>query len=599
MVLVLSDSPRIQRYSESATKQAFVNEILEVFRCGSPRKQRKLWGLVPLMLLGAIAEWVTLSTVVLFLVVLSDADPTARMSLMGGILNIDVGGATNSGIWWITGLFLLAVFISMATRLMLTRAMSRFSFEVGRDLGIEMFRRVLYQPFRYHARHNSSEVLGAVNKAHGVATTVVLPTVQILTSIVLASAILLALLWVNALVAIAAGGALVLLYWIASRITVNVLARNSEVVARAHTLRMKIVQEGVGGIRDILLEGAQELFLRQFRSVETDFRDTQAKNAYISQFPRVIIEALGIATIALLAVWLSTTENSTLTHAIPTLGALALGAQRLLPQVHQIYSNIATIRGGRGMLRDLLTVLRLPIPETYSHGAVSDSAGQWKRIELRNVSFGYDKDRPLVLENFDLEVERGLSIGIVGETGCGKSTLLDLIMGLLKPSSGSIEVDGNSISEGRVDFWHRRIGHVSQHIFLLDESFARNIAFSDDRMDRERLQKVISVADLDRLIETSKDGCSTPVGERGARLSGGERQRLGIARALYRETDVLVMDEATSALDDSTSVRIMKNIKREFPNLTVIMATHNPRMLEFCDAIYCIEQGRLARSIRK
>ncbi|MGB0513806.1 MAG: ABC transporter transmembrane domain-containing protein, partial [Wenzhouxiangellaceae bacterium] len=302
---VVNDSREFRRSPVDVSKTSALEDVVEIFRRLAPGSRRRLMGLIPLMLLGAVAEWMTVTAVVVLLMVIGDPSQAAQNSVLGDLLKIEGADWAISGVWSVTGLFLVAVFVSMAIRLALAQAMSRFAFAAGRDLGIGIFRSLLYQPFHYHSQHGSSEALGAINKSHAVAMSVILPTIQSVAAVVLAAGILIALLWVNAAVAIAAGGVLVLLYGFASRITTGILKRNSTIVAGAHTQRIKIVQEGIGGIRDILLGGAQELFLRQFDTVESDFRDAQARNAYISQFPRMIIEALGIATIALLAAWLA------------------------------------------------------------------------------------------------------------------------------------------------------------------------------------------------------------------------------------------------------------------------------------------------------
>lgn len=567
--------------------------IIDLLRAVPRSRRRALWVLLVLMLLGALAEWVTLSSVLLFLAALSDPAGLSHVPLPGPLLNTAGSGDWDLAVWPMTIIFLLAVLLSMAIRLLLARAMSRFSFAMGRDLGVELFKRILYQPFSYHAQHNSAEVLGAVNKAHGVATCVVLPVVQAIAAGILGLGILIALLWINLPVALVAGLVLVTLYWISSRLTSRLLSRNSRIVSSGHTARMKVVQEGIGGVRDLILEGAQQPFLDQFSEIEAAFRDAQARNAFISQFPRFLIEALGIISIALLAVWISSRDDMSLVGSIPVLGALALGAQRLLPQVHQIYSSVATIRGGLGMFEDVLALLRLPIARADDSSSTFEVMPFNNSIELRSITFRYDEAHPSILKDIDLAIRKGEKIALTGQTGCGKSTLADLLMGLLEPTSGEILVDGRPLNATSAAFWQRRIAHVAQHIFLLDDSIARNIAFSASEIDRSRIQRTSSAAELDNVLKRIPDGYEARVGERGAMLSGGERQRLGIARALYKEADVLILDEATSALDDVTAIRVMRNIERIYPELTVIMVTHNPRMLEFCDRVIFLENGRL------
>jgi ATP-binding cassette subfamily B protein len=305
------------------------------------------------------------------------------------------------------------------------------------------------------------------------------------------------------------------------------------------------------------------------------------------------MEALGMVLIAALAFGLSRQSHG-MSAALPVLGALALGAQRLLPALQQVYSAWATIAGSHASFEDTVELLDQPLP---SDAVVPRPAPLPFRHEIRfnNVRFRYAVDGPWVIDHLNLVIPKGARIGLVGGTGSGKSTTLDLLMGLLQPSEGSIAIDGSVLGGSTVRAWQSCIAHVPQSIFLADTTLLQNIAFGTppDAIDPERVRLAAQRAQIIEFIDSAPLGFQTLVGERGVRLSGGQRQRIGIARALYKEASVLVLDEATSALDNSTERSVMDAIDGLSRHLTVIMIAHRLSTVRRCDTIVELEYGRV------
>ncbi|MDA0226235.1 MAG: ABC transporter ATP-binding protein [Proteobacteria bacterium] len=298
--------------------------------------------------------------------------------------------------------------------------------------------------------------------------------------------------------------------------------------------------------------------------------------------------------IALLAYYLISTGG--VVAAIPTLGALALGAQRLMPLLQQTYQGWVYVAGNRLLLRDVAVLLQQPVsPDTQ----VDVTPMSFEReIVLDHVSFRYLPAAPLVLDDVSLVIPSGARVGLTGPTGSGKSTLMDVLMGLLEPASGRISVDGQALTVAARLAWQHNIAHVPQAIFLLDASFSENIAFGVDaaRIDLARVQAAARQAQIAEFIESGAMGYEGLVGERGVRLSGGQRQRIGIARALYKQAKVLVFDEATSALDDDTEAAVMQAINGLGRDLTIVLIAHRVSTLQGCDIIHRLDQGRVAFS---
>jgi len=341
------------------------------------------------------------------------------------------------------------------------------------------------------------------------------------------------------------------------------------------------------------LDGTQETYCSIYREADSRLRRAQASIQIIGAAPRFFIEALGISLIALLAYTLVSREHG-FAGALPVLGVLALSAQRMLPVLQQLYQSVISMRGAQASLVEVLHLMEQedesklrdpsPRPITFTHS-----------IQLSNLSYRYLESQDWVLRKINLKIEKGSRVGLIGSTGSGKSTVLDIIMGLLTPTLGSLIIDNTPIINENRRNWQIRIAHVPQTIFMADTSIAENIAFGTptERIDYDRVVKVARQAQIDESIRSLRDGYRTLVGENGIRLSGGERQRIGIARALYKNADVLVFDEATSALDGETENSLMKAIDSIDSDITILMVAHRLTTLRGCDKIFRLEDGVL------
>jgi ABC-type multidrug transport system fused ATPase/permease subunit len=349
----------------------------------------------------------------------------------------------------------------------------------------------------------------------------------------------------------------------------------------------------LGGIRDVLLDGTQTVYCDIYRQADHPLRHAQGSNVFIGGSPRPVMEALGMVLIAALAYALSRQVGGIAT-ALPVLGALALGAQRLLPALQQIYSAWAAIAGNHASLADIIALLDQPLPAELLKPAPAPLSFQ-DSIRFDAVRFRYSNDGPWVLDGLNLTIPKGARVGFVGSTGSGKSTTLDLLMGLLIPTEGEILVDAQPISVNRFRALQQSIAHVPQSIYLADTTLAENIAFGvpPDTIDLDRVQQAARQAQIADFIESSPDGYQAYVGERGIRLSGGQRQRIGIARALYKQASVLVFDEATSALDNTTEKSVMDAIKGLSSDLTILLIAHRLTTIRRCDTIVELEHGRI------
>ena len=559
----------------------------------SRRRQRQFVLLLALMLVSACAEVVTLGAVLPFIGILTAPDMVLNhpivtdVALTWGITSAD------QLVLPLTVTFAAVALLAGAIRILLLWVSTRFVFACGADLSIEVYRRTLYQPYWVHVVRNSSEVISGTSKVDGVVHGVLLPSLTIVSSIVLLVAIMLVLIAINPVMASAAavgfGASYVLIAWL----TRHRLERNSRRIADEQTHVVKALQEGLGGIRDVLLDGTQPIYCDIYRRADYALRRAQGNNIFIGASPRFAMEALGMALIAALAYGLSRQAGGVGT-ALPMLGALALGAQRLLPTLQQSYSAWTSIAGSHASLTDTVSLLDQPLPADILQPAPAPLPFQ-DAIRFDAVSFRYANDGPQILDSLDLTILKGSRVGFVGITGSGKSTTLDLLMGLLMPTDGELLVDGQPINGLRLRAWQRTIAHVPQSIYLADTTLAENIAFGVPRnaIDLQRVQQAARQAQIADFIEKQPEGYNAYVGERGIRLSGGQRQRIGIARALYKQASVLVFDEATSALDNATERSVMDAIEGLNRDLTILLIAHRLTTVRRCDTIVELEQGRV------
>jgi ATP-binding cassette, subfamily B, bacterial PglK len=545
------------------------------------------------MVVSALAEVVSLGAVLPFLGILTAPNWVFDHPLAASAARRLSVTSADQLLLPLTVAFALTALIAGAVRLFVLWVSTRVAFACGSDLSIEVYRRTLYQPYPVHLGRNSSEVISGVTQKVGGAVNVLYNVLILSSSVVLLAAITLALLVINPLIALVAGVGFSASYGVITLVARHRLRRNSMAIAREQTHVVKALQEGLGGIRDVLLDGTQLVYCDVYQRADRMLRRAEGDNNFIGGSPRFVMEALGMVLIAALAYVLSGRPGG-LGAALPALGALAVGAQRLLPALQQGYAAWASIAGNQASLGAAIDLLEQPLPAEILQPVPAPMLLE-RGIRFNAVSFRYSSEAPWVLNGFNLTIARGARVGIVGVTGSGKSTALDLLMGLLIPTMGEILVDGQPLTGDRVRSWQRNIAHVPQTIFLADTTLAENIAFGVPRrlIDLERVRQAAQRAQIANFIEGNPLGYEAVVGERGVRLSGGQRQRIGIARALYRQAGVLIFDEATSALDNATEQSVIDSIEALNRELTIVVIAHRLTTVRRCDTIVELALGNV------
>ena len=559
-------------------------------------KRRRQFGLVfILMMLSALTDVISLGAVLPFIGVLVAPEQVLAHPFMEPIVEVFEIKTPNELILPLTVGFAFTAIMAAVMRIFLVWVNTRLASAIGTDMSFDAYNRTLHQPYHVHIARNSSSVIsGITGKVNSVVSQVLLPLLTLLSSLILFIGVTVTLFAINPLVASAGALSFSLVYAIVSVFVRSRLQRNSQLIAREQTKVIKALQEGLGGIRDVLLGGAQKIYSDTYRKADHPLRLAQANNVFVVTSPRHFIEGLGIVLLVSFAYILSLSTGG-ISESLPLLAVLALGAQRLLPALQQCYSAWSTIAGNQASLADTLEILDQQISVT-TRQILGGTLPLKQGIQFKDVSFRYTEVSPWVLNAISLSIPSGTNVGIVGSTGSGKSTLLDLLMGLLVPTQGEIIIDGLKLEGHNLRRWQNTIANVPQNIFLTDASIAENIAFGValENIDFDRVIKCARTAQISKYIEESEDGYKSLVGERGVRLSGGQRQRIGIARALYKNASVLVLDEATSALDNRTESLVIDSINELKEGHTIFFIAHRLTTIMDCDIIIELDNGKVS-----
>jgi len=572
-----------------APPQSVTNLLLTLTRYLTPRRRLQLSMLFLLVIVTSVAESISIGAVIPFLAVLITPQTVFEHAGAQPFIHLLKLETPSQLVIPLTVAFACAAISAGGVRLLLLWATTRWSYAAGADLSRDMYKRTLYQPYIVHTSRNSSTVIAGISNKVNSVIFKIMQVINLIGAAFILTGILITLLVINATIAISATLGFGLIYASIMWLIREHLNNNSDRIGRESTQVIKALQEGLGGIRDILLDGTQAIYCKQYESSDLELRRAQASNAFLSSSPRHLVESVSMLLIALLT-YLMTRGAEGLEAAVPTLGALALGAQRMLPAMQMAYSAWAGLKGERQSMSDTIELLEQNLP-AHAGSPTPVQMAYRNRIELTDVSFRYGTKAPWILRNISLTIEKGSRVGLIGATGTGKSTLVDVIMGLLQPNAGTITVDGKPITSKNLRQWQGCIAHVPQSIFLADSTIEDNIAFglSPTTIDRSRVRLAAEQAQIHEVIQSLPQGYQTLVGERGVRLSGGQRQRIGIARALYKRAQIIVFDEATSALDEKTESSVISAIEKLHPDLTILMIAHRISTLKNCSKI--IELG--------
>ena len=498
-----------------------------------------------------------------------------------------------------TGVIVLVMLaFSTVISMFTTWRLSIFGARIGTEIADRLYSYYMQQSWQFHASGSSAQLTKQVStEAARISNDIIQPLMQMNSKLVLALFISISIVIYDPVIAILGLFIFSLAYFVLYRLVRQKLESNGQQLSEVSTRRFRLMNEGFGGIKDVLLLNRSHDFITRFHDSGKVYARARGTNIAISQVPRYFIELIAFGAMISLVLVLIKVHSGNLGEVLPILAVYALAAFKLLPALQQIYSSLSVIKGNVAAFEAVKDDLQRSIEnqKIVSETSIITSINLYKNIALNDIAFSYPgKDRAAV-DGVNMSIPVNSVIGLVGSSGSGKSTLIDLLLGLLTPQQGGIYVDDIRITADNKRAWQDLLGFVPQSIFLSEGSIAENIAFGIPAKDisLKQVNKALNLANLTELVEQLPDGVNTRVGERGVQLSGGQRQRIGIARALYHEAEVLVFDEATSALDGITEKIVMDAIHEFSGQKTIIMIAHRLKTVEKCDLIYFMEHGKI------
>ncbi len=577
----------------------FINLVIRLWKKISTKRKIQFFLILILMILSAIAEVISIGTVIPFLSLLTNSQNFLENNQFRYFISFFGFDASRNLILLVTLVFISSALISGFIRILNLWATYQYSCLIGCDLSSKVFKRTLYQDYEDQISNNSSDLIAKITSEMNLVVATINRSLVFLTSLITLFFVSITLLFIRVDLALFISFLLFLTYRIIVLNANNRLLKYSKKISRNLSLQVRNLQESFGAIRDVIMTNKQQFYVNNYGRNEYELRRAQANASFLETFPRLLIDPIFIMIIALSSTVFSEFFNLTSDNLIPIMGGLVLGAQRLLPSLQLTYSCWAKIKSISYSVRNVLELLELPFDQNKCLSSCENRLIFKKNIVFKNVSFKYKKSNDFIIKNISLNINKGEKVGIIGATGSGKSTLLDLLIGLLKPTSGEIFVDDQNINmDSKVKYnqkWKNSISHVSQSIFLSDKSISQNIGFGfkRDEIDFNELIRVSKIANIEKFINKLPAKYETIIGEKGINLSGGQIQRIGIARALYDKSNILVFDEATSSLDNLTEKSVIKALNSLNRETTLIMVAHRLSTLIDCDKVFEIKNGEI------
>ena len=559
------------------------------------RRKIQFFFLLILTIFSAIAEMLSIASVVPFVSLITDGSFTKEKFYLYKF--VEFSSKEEAIIY--SGLIFSSLFlINSLSRILLIYVTTRLSQVTAAELSVKIFKAKLFDTYTNHISKNSSSLVAAITQKVYEMAVSISSAITLMSGVFIFICIISILIWVNPKVMIISILFFGILYFSLISFGRKIVKTSSKIINEEQNNIVEILQNGLGALRDIILDKSQYFYIQTFQKSVFEKAKRQTIVDFIQNSPRYIFEAMGIVLFVGLLIYSSESSKSSdeFSSILPTLAALAIGSQRILPLLNALYTNFITLKSRLYQVAEVVDSLNQNLIKEEKEKLIIKKKIDLKNlISFNNVSFSYDK-KNYILKDISFQIKKGSRVGIIGQTGEGKSTFLDLLMGLLPPENGTIYIDDVELTQDTNNSWQSKISHVPQKIFLSNLSFLENIAFGIDinKIDRNRVELVSKKSQIHEFIMKLENKYLERVGERGIRLSGGQIQRIALARALYKNTEIIIFDEATNSLDIATEKLIMKELYDLDKNLTVIMVAHRLNTLKDCDIIFEVKDKKVS-----
>ena len=553
--------------------------------------------LLIMIVIMALLDAIGIASILPFIAVLTNPSLIEANTFLNTMYqtSIKFGIETNQEFLFFLGvLVFLILIVSLTFKALTTYVQVRFVYMKEYSIGKRLVEGYLHQPYRWFLSRNSSDLGKTIlSEVSQVISNGIKPLMELIAKSILTIVIITLLFSVDPKLTLIVGLSISFAYLVVFYFVRNLLNRSGKERLKSNQLRFIAVSEAFGAIKEVKVRGLEKVYIQSFSNSSQNYARTIALSQVVAQLPRFILEAITFGGILLIILY-KMTQTGNFNNSLPVISLYVFAGYRLMPALQQIYNSLTQLTFVGPSIDKLHSDLKSLKPLNINHD--EDVLTFNKEINLHHIHYNYPNTSRTALKDINLNIPLKSTVGLVGSTGCGKTTAIDIILGLLEPQKGTLEVDGKVITEQNSRAWQQLIGYVPQHIYLSDDTVMANIAFGVEpkEINQGMIKKASEIANLHQFVtdELPKQ-YQTTIGERGVRLSGGQRQRIGIARALYHDPKVLILDEATSALDNQTEQAVMEAINNLNKKITIILIAHRLNTVKNCDIIYKLDKGQL------
>ena len=565
----------------------------------TPIERRQAYLLLFLILLMALLDMIGVASILPFMAVLTNPSLIETNMILNNIFQAsNIFGVENyqQFIFALGVMVFVLLVVSLAFKTLTTYLQVRFVQMCQYSISARLVKGYLHQPYSWFlSRHSSDLAKTVLSEVSQVIENGINPLIELIAKSAIVIAIIVLLIIADPKLAAIIGFAIGLIYILIFFFLRNFLNRIGKVRLKSNQARFTSISDAFGASKEVKVGGLEKIYIKRYSDSAKTFARSETSATIISQLPRYIIEAIAFGGVLLIMLYMMSKTGS-FNNALPVISLYVFAGYRLMPAFQQIYASTTQLTYVGSAIDALSSEIKnlKPLNQDQDHGILQLN----KKITLKNIYYNYPNASRTALRNININIPAKSTVGLVGTTGCGKTTTVDIILGLLEPQKGTLEVDGQIITKKNSRAWQRSIGYVPQHIYLADDTIAANIAFGvePENINQEAIKKVSEIANLHGfVIDELPKKYQTIIGERGVRLSGGQRQRIGIARALYHNPQVLILDEATSALDNQTEQAVMEAVNNISQDITIILIAHRLNTVKNCDIIFKLEKGEVIK----